>query len=135
VKVLQRRDRIEAVGGAVLAVAFDEPQRVRAGLLHGVDDPWPVLLDRSREAYRAWGLRRAPAWHLARLDWAPGYVRMLLRGERPARPGSDMLQLGGDFVVAPDGTLALARPQAGFEDRPPAGLLVRALEQAAAKAG
>ena len=42
-KVLHHRNRVEAAGGLVLAVAFDEPERVRAGLLSGVDDPWPVL--------------------------------------------------------------------------------------------
>jgi hypothetical protein len=130
VKVLSHRDRIEAAGGLVLAVAFDPPDRVRAGLFKGVDDPWPVLIDRDREAYARWGLGRASRLALARLDWVRGYARMLVRGEGPARPGRDVLQLGGDFVIRPDGTLALAAPQVRFDDRPPAGLLVRALEGA-----
>jgi hypothetical protein len=132
VKVLSHRNRIEAAGGLVLAVAFDSPERVRAGLLSGVDDPWPVLIDSDRAAYRRWGLGRASRWQLARLDWVRGYARMLLRGERLARPGTDVLQLGGDFVVGPDGTVVFAAPQAGFDERPPAGLLVRRLEAAAA---
>ena len=130
-KVLSHRERIEAAGGLVLAVAFDEPGRVRAGLLSGAEDPWPVLIDGDRAAYRRWGLRRASRLQLARLDWVRGYGRMLLRGDRLARPGRDVLQLGGDFVISVDGTVVLSHPQSGFDDRPPAGLLVRALEEQA----
>ncbi|MEA2466949.1 MAG: hypothetical protein QOJ57_1075 [Thermoleophilaceae bacterium] len=129
-KVLSYRDRVEAAGGLVLAVAFDSPERVRAGLLSGVEDPWPVLIDREREAYRRWGLGRASRLALLRFDWMRGYARMLLRGETLARPGSDVLQLGGDFVIGADGTVAFAHAQQGFDDRPPAGLLVRKLEAA-----
>jgi hypothetical protein len=128
VKVLSRRDRIEAAGGLVLAVAFDEPEQVRAGLLSGVDDPWPVLIDRDLAAYRRWGLGRASRLQLARLDWVRGYARMLLRGDRLARPGRDVLQLGGDFVIDRAGMVVLSHPQARFGDRPAAGALVRALE-------
>ena len=113
----------------MLAVAFDEPARVRAGLLSGVDDPWPVLIDRRREAYRSWGLGRASRLKLARLDWVRGYARMVLRGDRLARPGEDVLQLGGDFVIGRDGTIVLAHPQRDFDDRPPAAVLVRTLEE------
>jgi hypothetical protein len=133
VKVLTHRDRIEAAGGVVLAVAFDSPERVRAGLLSRVDDPWPVLLDRSRESYRRWGLGRASRLALLRFDWLRGYARMLLRGDRLARPGSDVLQLGGDFVIGPDGAVAFAHAQRGFDDRPPAGVLVRRLEEASSR--
>jgi hypothetical protein len=127
VKVLSYRDRIEAAGGVVLAVAFESPER----MLSGVDDPWPVLIDRERVAYRAWGLRRASRLQLARLGWVLGYARMVARGGRLARPGHDVLQLGGDFVIDRDGVVVLAHPQSGFDDRPPAGVLVRALEAAA----
>jgi hypothetical protein len=130
VKVLSRRDRIETAGGVVLAVAFDEPKRVRAGLLRGIDDPWPVLIDRDRVAYRRWGLGRASRLRLVRPDWVRGYARMLLRGDRLARPGNDVLQLGGDFVIDRNGVVVLAHPQAGFDDRLPAGALVKALEEA-----
>ena len=115
----------------MLAVAFDEPDRVRAGLLSGVEDPWPVLIDQERRTYGDWGLRRASRSRLARLDWVRGYARMLLRGDRLARPGSDVLQLGGDFVVDREGIVVLAHAQESFDDRPPAGALVKALEDAA----
>jgi alkyl-hydroperoxide reductase/thiol specific antioxidant family protein len=126
VKVLHHRKRIEAAGGTVLAIAFESPER----MLRGLDFPWPVLLDRDRVAYREFGLRRAPRVALLRLDWVRGYARMLLRGDALARPGHDVLQLGGDFVVDREGVLVLAHPSAGFDDRAPVGALVRAIETA-----
>jgi hypothetical protein len=126
VKVLSHRERIEAAGGTVLAVGFDAPER----LISGIDFPWPVLLDRERVAYRRWGLGRASRLALLRLDWVRGYARMLVRGDRLARPGRDVLQLGGDFVIDRAGVIVLAHAQTGFDDRPAAGALVRALEEA-----
>ena len=130
-KVLHHRDRVTGAGGSVVFVAHDTPQRVRAGLLRGIDLPWPVLVDLDRVAYRAWGLRRA-AFRTVWLDprvWGR-YVRLLLGGQRLQRLGRDSLQLGGDFVIGPDGVVTWARPQRA-DDRPPVGVLLDELERAA----
>lgn len=108
----------------VLAVGFDSPDR----MLRGLAFPWPVLLDRERVAYRRYGLGRAPPTALLRLGWVPGYVRKLLRGDPLKRPGLDVLQLGGDFVIDRDGVVVLAHPSAHFDDREPVGSLVSAME-------
>jgi hypothetical protein len=50
--------------------------------------------------------------------------------ERLRRPGSNTLQLGGDFVADPAGIVAYSRPQRR-DDRPPVVELLRALEQPA----
>jgi AhpC/TSA antioxidant enzyme len=131
VKVLHHRDRIERAGGTAVFVVHDSPARVRAGLLAGLDLPWPVLVDLDRVAYRAWGLRRA-SFRTVWLDprvWAR-YGLLLLGGQRLRRLGSDTLQLGGDFVVDADGVVTWARPQQA-DDRPPVGVLLAELERAA----
>lgn len=129
-KVLQHRQRLDALGTAVF-VAFDEPDRLRGSLLQGLEVPYPVLVDRDRSAYRSWGLGRAsvlriwgdPAvWRL--------YATELAGGARLRRPGTDTLQLGGDFIVDPAGTVAYSRPQRR-DDRPPVGDLLRELKHAA----
>ena len=130
-KVLHHRDRVERTGGAAVFVVHDPPERVRSGLLRDLDVPWPVLVDLDRVAYRAWGLRRA-AFRTVWLDprvWGR-YVRLLLDGQRLQRLGRDSLQLGGDFVVGPDGVVTWARPQRA-DDRPPVGVLLDELERAA----
>jgi hypothetical protein len=110
-----------------VAVGFDAPDR----MLRGIDFPWPVLVDRDRVAYRDYGLGRVTLSYALKLGWLPGYVRKLLGGDPLKRPGLDMMQLGGDFVIDCEGVVVLAHPSKHFEDREPVGALVRALENAA----
>lgn len=130
-KVLHHRRRIDELGRA-LFVAFDAPERLREFLLEGLDVPYPVLVDPDRSAYRAWGLERGS---VARIWGDPHvwlqYARELAHGSRLRLPGTDTLQLGGDFVVDRAGTVAYSRPQRR-DDRPPVAELLRALESAAA---
>jgi hypothetical protein len=56
------------------------------------------------------------------------YARLIAAGERPGRLGRDTRQLGGDFIVDPDGIVVYARPQRR-DDRPPVGRLLRLIEQ------
>jgi hypothetical protein len=131
VKVLHQRQRIDAAGSA-LFIAFDTPERLRNSLLQGLEVTYPILVDRDRSAYQAWGLERGSVlgvWGDPRV-WLR-YGRELASGVRLRRPGADTLQLGGDFVVDPAGTVVYARPQRR-DDRPPVAELVRALERATA---
>lgn len=132
-KVLGQKARLDEIGAAAVFVVFDAPERVRGGLLRGLDIPFPVLVDADRDAYRAWGLRRssvAGVWLDPRV-WRR-YAALLVRGERLGRPGADTLQLGGDFVVDRDGIVTYARPQQR-DDRPPVLALVSELERAATR--
>jgi hypothetical protein len=132
VKVLGQKARLDEIGAAVVFVVYDEPERVRGGLLRGLDVPFSVLVDPNRDAYRAWGLRRssvAGVWLDPRV-WKR-YASLLAHGERPGRPGEDTLQLGGDFVLDRGGIVTYARPQQR-DDRPAVLTLVRELERAAA---
>jgi peroxiredoxin len=131
VKVLGYKHRLDEIGATAVFVTFDDPEPVRDRLLAGLDVPYPVLVDREREAYRAWGLRRssvAGIWLDPRV-WAR-YTSLLLRGARLHRPGSDTLQLGGDFVINRDGIVVYARPQER-DDRPSVGELLDALRSVA----
>ncbi len=130
-KVHHRQGRLEELGATAIFVVHDDPALVRRTLLADLEPAYPILVDRDRRAYRAWGLRRGSAWRI----WADPrvwleYVRLLGGGERIRGRGQDTLQLGGDFVVGPDGVLTYARPQRR-DDRPPVADLIRALETAA----
>ena len=129
-KVLKYKRQLDEADASVVFVTFDDPEPVRRGLLAGLEVPYPVLVDRERVAYRAWGLRRsslAGIWLDPRL-WAR-YAALIVRGERLRRLGSDTLQLGGDFVLDGDGKVVYARPQQR-DDRPPVGELLRMLRSA-----
>ncbi|HET8605464.1 MAG TPA: peroxiredoxin-like family protein [Gaiellaceae bacterium] len=126
-KVLYHRQRISEAGATALFVVHDEPELVRRTMLAGLELPFPVLVDLDRTAYAAWGMTRASSlriWGDPRV-WLR-YLNTVLHGQRPTRFGADTLQLGGDFVVAADGTIAYARPQR-TDDRPPVAELLRAL--------
>lgn len=128
-KVARHRDRIDGAGATAIAVVHDEPSKIREVLLEGVDWPYAVVVDLERIAYRAWGLSRAP-WHKIWLDpavWRQ-YARLLATGHKIRGAGRDLRQLGGDFVVAPDGRLTYSRPQQR-DDRPPVGELIRIVEE------
>jgi hypothetical protein len=131
VKVLHHRERIESANGTVLAVGFEPLDR----MVRGLDWPWPLLLDRGRDSYRDFGLGRAPLTELLRPGgWMRGYVRELrqgnVRGALMSRPGLDLLQLGGDFVIDAEGIVTLAHPSSEIDDREPVGSLVRAVVSA-----
>lgn len=132
-KVVKREDRLRAVDGLAVFVVHDEPQLIRDTMLEGVDVPFPVLVDRDRRSYDGWGLRRASfsdIWLDPNLY--KQYARLLLSGERLRTRGRDPRQLGGDFVVGPDGRLVYARPQER-DDRPPVGELVEHVERSVAR--
>ncbi len=130
-KVLSQKQKLDDLGATAVFVVHDDPALVRNGLLSGLDVPYPVLVDGDRAAYRAWGMRRsgvAGVWLDPRV-WAR-YAGLVVRGERVRRLGRDTLQLGGDFVVGPDGIVTYARPQRR-DDRPPVAELLRELRVAA----
>lgn len=131
-KVRDRWARWRSVGATALFVVFDDPALVRRTMLRDLDDlPFPVLVDRDREHYAAWGLQRAAWWRI----WLDPnvhrtYARLLRSGERLGVGGVDLLQLGGDFVVGPDQRIVYSRPQQR-DDRPAVGELLKAATSAA----
>lgn len=125
-----RRDRIDELGARVVFVAFDLPEALRSGLLADVELVFPVAADEARTTYEAWGLGRASSsdiWLDPKVWWQ--YLKLLMSGEQLRSGGDDPLQLGGDFVVDPDGVIAYSRPQQR-DDRPPVGEILRVVQQA-----
>ena len=124
-------EQIEPVADVVV-ITFTTPARAAAyqrDYATGV----PVLLDDGRSAYRAFGLGRGRIGRVWGLRAARRYAE-LVRTEGLGslrRPREDTLQLGGDFVIAPDGRLAWGHWGQGPDDRPPLDTLVGAVRRAA----
>jgi hypothetical protein len=130
VQVLEARPELDRLGATALVVDHDSPEVLRRSVLARLELPYPVLVDEQRSAYSAWGLERgsvAAVWGDPRA-WLRS-AAAVLAGERPLRPGGDTLQLGGDFVVDPSGSVAYARPQRR-DDRPSIAELVGAVARA-----
>lgn len=97
----------------------------------------PVLLDVDRSAYTAYGLGRGSfraVWGLATLR---RYAEILAQSRRKhsgshvrdlAPATEDTRQLGGDFVIAPDGRLTWGHWCTGPADRPTVEEIAQAIE-------
>jgi len=126
----RRHDDFRELGAQLLAICFDAPERAERYVREQELD-LPLLVDRERRVYRAYGLEQGAFWRFLLPPVALGYLRLLSAGRRPQRPEEDPLQLGGDFVVDPTGRLALVHPSKDPLDRPTVAELLAAVEQAA----
>jgi peroxiredoxin len=126
-QVRSHYDQIEALNSEVVVVSFEAGQLVQAWLAD-TGAPFPLLLDPSRRAYRAFGLERS----LLR-SWGPKnlwyYTKALLGGRQFYGIGTDTAQLGGDFLIGAGGIVRLAHPSRDPTDRPPVAELLAVLRQ------
>ena len=88
---------------------------------------WPLLVDRERTLYKAYGMERGEAWDLYGPPAIWTYLKLLGRGRRLRRSGSDVEQLGGDVLVDPEGIVRLHHVGAGPADRPEVSVLLEAV--------
>jgi hypothetical protein len=130
-EVESRLDDIRAAGGELAAVTLTRPEHV-AGWLRLVPKPYPVFSDPSMRSYVAFGLGRVPLTTLLRPGVLAHYLALWWRGQswRRPYPGDDLLQLGGDFVIGPDGRLAFAFRGEDPGKRPAAEVIVDAVRRA-----
>jgi AhpC/TSA antioxidant enzyme len=126
--VIKRQEEIKGLGAEVLVVAYDEPTLLSAKMLHDVALPFPLLLDRTREAYARWGMGRAGltgAMLSPSLNWR--YLKLMAKGERFLGFAPDTFQLGGDFLVDKQGTLVFVYRMRNNGDRVDTGTLLDGL--------
>lgn len=116
----------------VVLVTFTDPANLVA-YTNRNELPFPILVDAERAVYRAYGLGRGTVarmygWRSARRYWE------LYRQNGPLdrqRATEDTLQLGGDFVIGPDGTLTYGFWGAGPDERPSVDDLIEAVHRTA----
>lgn len=91
---------------------------------------WPLLVDESRLLYAAYGMDRGGWWDIfgPQSWWA--YCKLLFRGRRLQRSGSDVRQLGGDVLVDPQGKVRVHHVGSGPADRPSVTSLLDAVRHA-----
>jgi len=120
--LLEVEDRVSTIGRGgtrILVISFDTLDKVRE-YRSRLNLSFPIAADVERTAYRAYGLTKASflqTWHPKTL-WR--YVRLLRAGRKLQIPkkGSDLSQLGADFVVDADGIIIYAHYSERPDDRP-----------------
>jgi hypothetical protein len=126
VRVHHAKQSFEQRGAQVLVIAFQE-----SGLeawAQQADIGFPILVDKNRQVYRAYGLRRSiwGSWHPRNLLF---YAKRFLRGESIPRVRADPNQLGGDFLISQSGRLGWRHPAQDALDRPEVGEVLAALDE------
>ena len=86
---------------------------------------WPLLIDESRDTYRAYGMLAASFWDV----WGPKtwwvYLKALLRGGKLQHAEGDIYQRGGDVLIDPAGSVQLHHVGTGPADRPAVETILR----------
>lgn len=109
-------------------VTFADVDRLEAYAGHLDIDFW-VVSDTDRSSYRAYGLDRGTLRAVYRWDTIKAYVRLLRAGRRMHRTTDDTRQLGGDFVLDPNGVIRFVYRPVAPDDRPSAAMMVDVARQ------
>jgi hypothetical protein len=114
------RDREEEFRGRkvrIVVVTFENDFLAR-GYVEDTSLTWPLLVDDTRETYRAYGMLSASFWNI----WGPKtwwvYLKEILKGERLRKSEGDISQRGGDVLIDPNGIVSLHHIGVGPADRP-----------------
>jgi hypothetical protein len=114
------RDREEEFRGRkvrIVVVTFENDFLAR-GYVEDTSLNWPLLVDDTRETYRAYGMLSASFWDI----WGPktwwAYLKEILKGQKMKKSEGDISQRGGDVLIEPDGVVSLHHIGIGPSDRP-----------------
>ncbi len=119
----QHQSELARLDVDVKVVTFDNDFMAQA-YVRDTKLSWPLLIDSRQELYEAYGLLRASWWTLLNPVTILGYLKLLWRGVRPGRPGSDWQQLGGDVIIDPAGNVRLRYVSNDPHDRPTIAMIL-----------
>jgi alkyl hydroperoxide reductase subunit AhpC len=117
VQLRERQDEMERLGLQVAVVTF-ESEPIAKKYIDQTRLPWPVLMDRRRELYRAYGMGRGAVSRILGPGSWWAYLKLLFRGHRLQAPTDDVYQLGGDVLIDPSGIVRLHYVSRTPVDRP-----------------
>lgn len=127
-----RLDETDDLADALVVVVTFTKARNLPGYRRRFADPLPVVTDIDRELYRLLELGRGSVARIWGWRSLKKYVSLLRSGQKlgsgPSdRSHEDTLQLGGNAVIAPDGSLAWVFRGSGPDDRPTVDELIAAV--------
>lgn len=114
-QVLAHVTKLQAARIRVVTVSFDALFWSQVWLKE-TQSSFPFLRDTGRVAYQAYGLQ-ASRWR----SWSPAnvwyYAKARWQGRKSLGKRGDPHQLGGDFLIDPQGVIVSARPSRHPADR------------------
>jgi hypothetical protein len=123
----QHEQQLTDAGVQVCVVTFDAGPLAMA-YVRETQLKWPLLVDHERTLYKAYGMQRGSWWNVAGPASIRVYLKLIGRGRRLKRPGSDVRQLGGDVLIDPDGIVRIHHVGSGPADRPDVSELMQSVE-------
>lgn len=115
-QVAAQQAQLQALAAEVLLISF-EGRQFAGPWLRQMEVPFTMLIDETRAAYQAYGLKRS-FWHSWGLKNLWYYAKALFKGRHIERVRSDSTQLGGDFIVDAGGTVRFSHASQDPTDRP-----------------
>ncbi len=119
----QRRDAFGEAGVRIVMIGPGTPAEA-AAFIDELGLKGPVLTDRDRTAYRAYGLGQAPFRSLLDPRVIAGGVRAATKGFLPRTSSGNPLQLQGQFLIDRDGIIRSATRPHLMSDIPSATALL-----------
>jgi len=113
----QQQNRIDELNLQIQVITFDDASRAQL-YSQNMHLSWPVLIDHDRRAYAAYQMQRAGLWELYNPVSIAKYLSLMIKGNRPGKPGKDWHQLGGDVLMDPQGIVRLHHVSRTPHDRP-----------------
>jgi peroxiredoxin len=130
----EAHEEIRALGGDIVAV-FQYRAEPTFHFCRKRDVPFDCLGDPDREAYHAVGLESGGPLEYLGPRAMMGWVRAAAHGKFGGVPKGDVSQRPGTFVIARDGTVALAHYNRNSADNPSNQEVIAAVRAAARYAG
>lgn len=120
----ERKDELLNKTIKVVVVTFEAGFLARRYLEEtGIE--WPLLVDETREVYRAYGMLEAGFWDIWGFSTWKAYFKEIMQGQWPKSSSGDIHQRGGDVLVDPSGTVRLHHIGKGPADRPRVDTILR----------
>jgi alkyl hydroperoxide reductase subunit AhpC len=122
-----RASELESRNAEVVIVTFEALPIAKAYVAE-TKLTWPVIVDRERTLYHAYGMEHARWIDLVgpRAIWL--YLKLIARGNRVRLPTDDTRQRGGDVVIDPQGIVRLHAVANGPAGRVPIEKLLAVMQ-------
>jgi peroxiredoxin len=113
-----RYEEFRSKGAGVAAIGMGIPE-MAADFREKQDVPFPLLVDRTKQTYRALEMKKGNLWDvMGPPNWVR-YAKAIVAGHGVDKPKQDPLQLGGVLVVDTGGKVVYEFRSSAAADNPP----------------
>lgn len=129
IELKRHEAELRSAGGEVVVIGMGTPEHA-AHFQQQQELPFTLLVDRTRESYRAAGLKYPKMWEVTGPKvWWRG-LKAVAKGARQGSAKQNYKQLGGTLVIAPGGEVEWTHKSKDSADNAPVDQIVSYLKAA-----